>query len=95
MRETAGVPAVHLLEETVIDVVLKVGMEMALADQTARRRHVAKLTAEIGRKAGIQIDRDGQKVHQEVQRREAMTIDVVRLTNATIVVAEAQADLRT
>jgi hypothetical protein len=68
-----------------IDVGLKVGMEMALADQTARRRHAAKLTAEIGRKAGIQIGRDGQKVHL----REAMTNDVARLTNATIVVAEA------
>jgi hypothetical protein len=88
------VRAVHRLEETAIDEALKVGMEMALADQMVRRHHAAKLTAEIVPKAGTQIGRAGQKVHREVQHRAVMTIDVGCQTNATIVV-EGQADLRT
>ena len=81
----------HHREETVIVVVRKVGMEINLAGQKVRHRHAANLTVEVARKAGIWIGLVAQKVHLH----EAMTIDVARRTNATIVVAEAQADLRT
>ena len=58
------VPTVRHHGAMVTDAVLKVGREIALADQTVRHRDVK-------------------------------TINVVRLTNATLVVAEAPADLHT
>jgi hypothetical protein len=57
-------PTARRHKAIVTDAALKVGIEIALADQTVRHREV-------------------------------MTIDVVRLTTATIVVAEAPAGLRT
>ena len=57
--------------------------------QTARH-HRAMVTD-----ADLQVGRESALADQTVRHRDVMTIDVARLTNATIVVAEAPADLRT
>lgn len=87
----------------VTDATLKVGMVIALADQTVRhrdamtidvaptaRRHEAIVT-DVALKVGMVT----ALAVQTVRHRDVMTIDAVRLTNATIMVAEAPAGLRT
>ena len=54
------------------------------------RRHEAMVT-DAALKVGMEI----VLADQTVRHRDVMTIDVVRLTNATIVVAETPAGLRT
>ena len=54
------------------------------------RRHEAMVTD-----ADLKVEMEIVLADQTVRHRDVMTIDVVRLTNATIVVAETPAGLRT
>ena len=87
----------------VTDADLQVGMEIALADQTVRHRNVMTIDVvptvrhhgAMVTDADLKVGREIVLADQTVRHRDVMTIDVARLTNATIVVAEAPADLRT
>jgi hypothetical protein len=84
-------PAARRHEAMVIDETLKAEMEMAHADQMVLRNHVENQTAAVALKAEITTAR----VDRMVRRSDVMTIDEVRLTNATVVVIEVPAALRT